>query len=343
MKPLPKIRRLVRPPQFDVWRDGVTQSMLNTFQTCERRADLYLKRGLFRESSQESFAFGSAWHDVQNVCFSLAREGHPLATAQELVSFYDAHTSKPITDVAVHERRELLLAKLQAVTEGYLDQWSLDFTDRDWVALEHTFEFKLFLPRFGKPVTMRGKIDGLSRIRSDGSLQLKESKTRSQVNEDSITDKLPIDLQINLYAQAVRLEFQEFPKSVLYDVVRNPMFRLGAKETLHGYMQRVRDDVEKRRDHYFFRYVSALFEPDHRMWFREQLTPLVERFVTWAESGEPSLQNTSSCSFAGITCPYLPLCGRNDNTGLVRRDGPSPELADDPIVEQFLAWRSANS
>ena len=338
MSTVHKIRRVVQPAFYNVDRDGITQSILALYQQCRRKADLAIRKGIVRESSGESYAFGGAFHGVNDLVFTHFMRTGEVISATQAVTFWDEDSSPQRVDPAEHERRETMFAQLEAVYEGYQQQWAGDFTDKKWVALEDKFEFSLKLSN-GRIVPIKGKIDGLAELVTDSSLQLKETKTRGQVDEDGIVDKLPIDLQVNLYAEAVWQKYGRFPKSVLYDVVRRPLLRLGKKETLRGYMERIIDDcVTNRPDHYYFRYISALDEGEHAEWMAQQLIPLVEEFVAWVEGSIPTLQNTTSCVVAGFKCPYLQLCGNKDETGLIRKNGPSPELEDDGVYERFLHW-----
>lgn len=327
---------------YNPLEDGVTQSALSTFLECERRTDLRILRGIKKVSGEELFSFGKSFHTLLHVLYGyFARTGH-IPSVIDLVNWYEDYER---THTQVTQEFETNLAKIEAVLQAYVETWRDDFTVRNWVELEQTFDFPFTLPS-GRTVRLCGKRDGVSRSKADQTLQLFETKTKTQINDYLIGLHLNIDLQTQLYALSILNDYRVCPEGGLYNVVRNPSLRYtpGKKETLKVYRDRIYADAKARPEHYFFRY-HVIFEESRLLEWRDRwLGPMIDRFVDWCLRPKDliSLENPTKCVTGGVKCAYLEYCATGETEDLIQLLQVHPELEDEDLISRFQEYNGSH-
>jgi hypothetical protein len=293
--------------------DGVTQSLLASWMTCRRQAYLML-RGLRRVAPRDSLLYGSLWHYVLEYVYTDVREGRirrwdaaVAAWARYAQQWQAAYWADIDATYDSTQAVEILLAQAEAVWPSYCRTWWQDFDQRraGWQELESVFD----VPFHG--IRLRGKRDGLRQIR--GGAWLLETKTKSQISEDILTQTLSYNFQ-NLYYLLATVEETGHPVAgVLYNVIRRPGLRLGDGESLVSYRERIAADAQKRPDHYFKR-MEITYSADRVERFRADLLTILHEFRRWIEGKSPTYANTTACE-GRVNCPYIAYCATDNDTG----------------------------
>jgi hypothetical protein len=343
-KPIRK-EPLVVYPGWDLYRDGVSQSMLLTFMSCPEKFRLGTVEGLTSTKPSAAMNFGTIVHDILEKAYTFIKE-ESEDPSQQLVS--GSITMKDAADEFIsgymttkeQEDRQLVrdlkaadpqagqdleenYGMAEAVLTPYFDQWPEDL-DKEWLELEKTFQFT-FKGKYGD-IPVRGKRDGAYRSRKTSKIRLREIKSKGKIDEDAIMDKLPIDFQVLLYSYALMLEYGECPDGVEYDLVRRPQLKQGKKQTLRQFIDRVKADVKERPAWYYLRYNSPILEKELLAWFAKDFTAIMHQLEEWYK-GAFHYKNTSACILAaGMTCPFLGVCSRGDKSRLRTKSTPFPEL-----------------
>jgi hypothetical protein len=241
---------------------------------------------------------------------------------------------------AVHESSVSNVTALQELEEnygiaegvlpGYLERWTEDFEQVEWLGLEEEFVFYVTLPS-GTAVPVRGKRDGRFRHNRDGSMRLFETKTKGQIFEGAIMDRLGFDDQCMIYLLGMWKEFGEVPGGIVYNIIRKPLLRQKKGETLHQFGKRIREDTRVRPDHYYMRFVQATDKHDLIAYEKDLISKLAQ-MERWCK-GEFHYKNSYACSLGGMNCRFLPICARNDLSGFVRKTTAFPELSEGEATE----------
>lgn len=222
----------------------------------------------------------------------------------------------------------------EAVVPAYFQRWVEEMGGMEWVSLEEVFDvpyelstdqqIMLGLNGTKTSVRIRGKFDGVCRI--NGRLWLLETKTKGMIDESAIVDVMAHDLQVGLYLWAIKQVYGETPKGVIYNVIRRPQLKMGVRETIKEFLERVRKDVAARTDFYFMRF-NCEIDKDEQRDFLKSLDGMMAHAIAWHE-GQYSWKNSHSCNLPGRRCKFLPVCSREDYTYLRRKSVTFPELSE---------------
>ena len=296
--------------------DGVTQSLLSNWVDCRHRARLSLS-GWKKPETKESLVYGSMFHRALEFLYTdvRAKKIKKPADAMDLPQrVADEWASKyPVATPEAHQQTQLLLAQLGAVWPAYVKQYAkTDFKSGTWMEVEGTFDVQW------RSWRLRGRRDGMRKI--NNKLWLFETKTKSQISEQAITNALGFDFQSLFYITANETELAQRKKKlrtirgVIYNVIRKPQFKQKGTETLAAYSQRVAADVQKDPNRWFMRY-EAVYEPEQLQKFQDcQLAPKLFDFQEWLEGNLPTYRNEGACQ-KRWTCEFLTACGQDNMVG----------------------------
>jgi len=299
--------------KFDpLWtlEDGVTYSILSKFSNCRHRLYLGKVQGWKPKGFNFPLEFGNIFH--------LLSEAQDLGYGPDMFrsisrNYVDAKIDNG--NFSSDEIRELsMLAGIAEVTfRHYVSFWEKNhsFTlaingkekrvyekDFNWIGKEQPFDLSYKMVN-GRTIRLRGKIDGMLDVRNimDGNW-LFETKTKGQIDTELITEGLHKDLQTGLYMTAMRLlQHGVAPKGVIYNVIRRTQLKPRVKDTPLDYVNRVEEDIVKRPEWYFMRWVREI-DPYELDAFRlKQLDPQLHQIAVWWDSikGNPSNPFETSC------------------------------------------------
>lgn len=316
--PAPSIERPPLAEQPYTIDEGITQSLLSSFVDCRVRTKLHLD-GWRLARTKESLYYGSLFHHLLEHLGKGVRSGETDADAYACDSKWCGTgiagfraTQDAGADASSLQLTENCIAQAIGVWDGYLSRYPDDFAADRWLELEGTFDATW------NGYRLRGKRDGMLRD-SKGNLWLFETKTKSQISEDTVSNTLAFDFQSLFYLTANQAELEARGEKaklvgVVYNVVRKPQHKQKAGESLQDYSARIAADVEKRPDHWFFRY-EARYGGRALAEFQRQLAEKLFAFDSWLK---PSSRTASGAAIATYRneaacikrwhCPYISFC-----------------------------------
>lgn len=298
---------------------GVTQSILAEFVRCRVACRLMLD-GWQSPAPKRATQFGSlihallqSWYEASSArsipCSKADVEEAALAEFQAGAKKWERMAAKA-GDKPEEVQKDLAMAR--AVFPAYCVRYMKEDAKKRWLEVEQTFSAPWSMVN-NQQVPRRGKIDGAFEAKKDGSLWILETKTASQISDDTMNLALAFDFQSLFYILALESKLGRRVAGVLYNVVRVPQIGRGDDRTSSGFIQKVRDDIEARRDFYFIRYELA-FSQKMRMDFFNELQAKLEDFRSWIDGKLPTYRNESACR-GRWNCQYLPVCAGGGNPG----------------------------
>lgn len=320
---MPAKRRRQKKVAWDLYRDGISYSLLSKFVACRERFRLYSVEGLRVDGSTDSLDFGNLFHKL----LEYHAHGYTLAQLERWVS---------------QECSDQLLGRIGlTIFKHYHDTWSEDDKNIKYIGSEDIFRVPVHLPS-GRKIDLRGKYDEV--FRREGKIWLQENKTKAQVDEHSLEHTLAHNLQTMLYCYTMRTHYKESPVGVLYNVIRKPGLKQKQKETDLDFVKRIHDDVASRPEWYFYRWRVEFAPGDVDNFAKRTLFPLLEQVCLWWESIKANpfqpwtLQDGSTNPHHyqrpfGVYDPfrngkgdYFDLITRGIDSGLISVDTAFPEL-----------------
>ena len=320
----------------------LSYSALSAYLRCPKAYQLRYLQELAPLERSANLRFGSVIHD----CLERWHRGDSL---DAVLAFINETYPAPRLDEFV--RRDWHLAR--AMLKGYARQFP---TERFRVlALEKEFLVPLVNPATGRAsrkLMLAGKVDGL--VQQDGQVWLLEHKTASVVDGDYL-ERLPMDLQVHLYALCAERAWGFQVAGVLY----NPLLKIQLKQA----QGETEGEFEERRaalraksktgktsakrqmpesDEDFHERLLARYQ-DPGVFMRQEVFICRSRLrelarevwdlgqdILRARREDRFLRNTESCYRKDRRCAYVPLC-RSGECPLVRenffrREAPHQEL-----------------
>lgn len=356
---------------WQLTRDGVTQGLLALVALCPEKAAIKMKQGLSSPSKSGALAFGDVFHRALDNVYGLAKAEANDTQTEYVPEFFITNMDSFVEDAIIQiyqTDREALLQGTASPTElialevncslakvmlrMYFRHWETDFRELNWVDLERTFRvsytYKIgpgdvnFTYPFNGPQNLvtfpvRGKYDGVFRSAPTteaptGHLWLFETKTKSYIDEQSLSDRLNFELQVMLYLWAMKQTYGETPRGVLYNIVKRPMLRQKVKESLDDFCDRITADVQSRPEEYFVRYNVSITPDELDEWAARDLTRMMAHLYRWANSNEGTYRNSGACQMWNRPCEYLRLCAYKDPVNLTTREHVFPELDGDLVA-----------
>jgi len=225
---MPTVKRNInsvrqKPLSSPAWKgplvDGVSQSMICDYLACKERFRVRVIEGLSSpDSFNVSIEFGHMWHLCEEM-FSAGKDWiGPLTD-------YAAELSKRYRQEQSQVLKWYNVVKLHFPI--YLGYWSNQEDEKHIEPLLQEVVFKVEYPlQNGKVAFIRGKMDGVDLIPGDG-IYLKENKTKSKIDVQSIERQLTNDMQVMTYLTALHKirpsDWTEEIKGVRYNVIRRPL------------------------------------------------------------------------------------------------------------------------
>lgn len=299
---------------YDIKKDGITQGLLSSWKDCRERSRLFLEGWTPKVGVSMALTYGTITHAIlekayRDIASGVLKTVPTSAQVRKYVSMVEKEWERENfkADKKTLEFKEQSCALAEVTLPLYFDFWRKDLKKFRWVGIEK--EFKLpFILEDGRKTLLRGKMDGV--YYQDKKLWLFETKAKSRISEDSITDVLSLDFQINFYAYCLRLIYGKYPAGVKYNIVRRTGMEAKKGESLSQFTKRYEKDIEKRPEYYFMRYELALTEEEVDD-FEIELHGTIKEFYDWYEKKSFNYKNTGQCETKYGNCWALGICTKS--------------------------------
>lgn len=303
------------PVFFRLDRDGITQSLLTAWQECRQKA-AFILAGWERPESKRSLEFGSLFHYFLENYY--ADSNRWRENVEEFVSVFGAKwLEKQRARGIPGEHTFEDLAVLHVMLPAYVRFWHDRDSAVEWLELEGQFDETVLVEGVGS-IRLRGKRDGIFRVDEDGSSWLFETKTRSRIDNREFGAALSFNFQNLFYltahnAELARKKLTGRLSGVEYNVLRKPGFTYESTEEL---IAKLKPDVKKRPEHYFFRYTCP-YSKERQEGFLRQLKDKLVEFDAWTRSEAATYRSECSC-VSKYTCPFLDACAAGNLVGFTK-------------------------
>ena len=279
---------------YDLKRDGLTQSIISAWCDCPQR--FVYKTERWEGFQRDTTNFGTMVHDALEWLYNI--KGRMPTSAD--------------VDCTLADFDDLNGMKAFVLLNEYLDIYKSDFTKKKFIDVEKVFDV------YFNGVRLRGKFDGIFQAK-DESMWIIEHKTKSQINEDDILLKLSFDFQNQFYLLCAEKLYNKSFSGILYNVIRNPTHKQGARENRIDFQKRLRKEVIDKPE-YFFKRFEIPYTKKQAITFKEELTnkiESIERRIVY--------KNQGACS-SPFRCSYLNACGTGKMAGYTQTKDPFSEL-----------------
>ena len=278
-----------KPPYagWDLFKHGVSQSLLQKFQTDVERTHIRIVRGLKETTRKEAMEYGSIFHKIDEYACTLGKKCTERSLS-EIMSLY----MKKVYPYA----ESIMLCKIAIMQYFHYLKWEESRPKYNHIEQEPIFDEKYELPPLyfkaegieiripsGVTIRLRGRIDGI--IENCG-MWIKENKTKSQINIIHLQDTIHANIQVMFYALCSELKYGRPCKGVVYNVIRKPGQRQKIKESDANYIERISGEIEKDPEYYFHRLTVEFAPGQVDKWVRQELLPLLYRVYIWWKSIE---------------------------------------------------------
>jgi len=307
--------KITTGPNYDLKKHGVTQSILQQWLAC-RLACKYSLQGWRSTGLKVALEFGSLFHNLLEKQYKAIINNKKELNIDYELNKWSKEILKTYPD---NQTVNDMMVKIKILWENYFVQWKEDYK-RAWVGVETKFDVKY------NGVRLRGMRDGLYRCKKTGSLWLLETKTYSDVNEQTMSDRLLFDFQNLFYITATEEELKEDVKGVLYNIIVKPRHRLGKKETYKEFYSRLKDVIPQDLDKYFVRF-EVPYGKKRKEHFKKELNNILFYFNDWFYNNmEPTFRSSTYTCLGKIACSFLKACAQMSMTGYERRNDLMEEL-----------------
>tara|TARA_R110000782_G_scaffold26240_2_gene67418 strand:+ start:130 stop:921 length:792 start_codon:yes stop_codon:yes gene_type:complete len=259
--------------------------------------------------------FGSAVHKFIEVYYR--SKDAKLATHQIVQTFKDVDTS-PLNREEMHSL-EVDKHMAMGIAAAYPPFYKTDFDQFSTFLTEQEFEF----PFEGGGDTYGGIIDGLVKDHA-GDWWILETKTAAaQTLSGGYFDKVKIDSQVAGYMYGAKCILGEFPKGILYNVIKKPSIRLKKGESLVAFQKRIYEEYTKfgTEKAYFTRQELMLAEHRIKSWYKDT-SYLTKQITEKIKSKNKNwIMNTGACNARFGTCEYMPACTSNTYNPILYEKG----------------------
>lgn len=293
------------PPlsEYDLYRDGVTQSMLKNMN-CPKRLLLWLN-GFKAYDKDYKTTWGSLIHDLKDKMYTFYKNKKALPN-KRLFTTWAVNYSHEFMQQSEYLQKDVDTAII--IMNNYITHFAVEL--KSWKISRAEREFKIFL-KAQPDIPIRGKID-LEFYNKKNEFYMLETKTIGNIQEGKIALKLGINPQNTIYSIASSSEGNPY-KKIVYDIIRNSTMKQGKKETYDSFLERFNNDILQRPEHYFKRFEINLAYGKELEIAENDLCDQLSVLKEILKTGR-FYKNTFACEDPYI-CDYLTACANNTLIG----------------------------
>ena len=207
-------------------------------------------------------------------------------------------------------KKEYTLSMVEGICEAYPKFYSQDFDEYTSFMTEQKLTMPLVEGGKGRdPIRYKGYLDFLAQ-EAAGDWWVVDTKTTTSPNADYFR-KVHIDSQLTGYMWLAKELLGEFPKGVIYDVIKKPSIRLKKGENQRAFRDRVKKEytLYAEAKGYFVREEIIIGKRQLDRWFRN--TQHIAEMIQTKRSIKTKVwpMNTGNCQSGwGSSCQYLEIC-----------------------------------
>ncbi len=292
-------------PIWDLYKDGVTQSLIVKWLQCPLQCELEYYHGWTSIKKSEPLLFGSVCHYILEQAYNKTEPPSDKNIESYITSFRKRieKDNESLSSVEF-EKREILYCKAVALIKAYFFHFRKDF-DYKWLFLEKRFSIHY---GHGICVNLCGMLDGAFLIdKNSKDVYLIDHKFLSMINIEHKETLLPADFQLNFYLYATREYLKKIDpelkiKGFYYNICRRPGLKyLKSDTSLKMYEERIFEEILKKPSYYFYserhkennqdsynKCRDPLFIPvadiEIDRWEQYTLRPILREIEKWFES-----------------------------------------------------------
>lgn len=289
-----------------------SHSRLQTLLDCPMKYKHKYKNRMSTRGIIIPFLVGTAVHQFKETHYQFRGKKPKLALSRAKKEF-DKVLSKEKKNLSSDQIHDISCqaAMVEGICRAYPKHYKDDFRRFKVFLTEQTAEIML-----GDEV-YHGYIDCLVQD-VHGDWWVLETKTAAQINA-SYLDKVQIDSQVTGYMWLAREILGEFPKGVIYDVIKKPGIRLKKAETKQAYTRRVVDEYIKHGavKNMLVREEVLIHDRQLKRWKKNMAATL-----KWAAGLTTYHMNTGACLPMYGACGFLDACcsGKYNKMRYVKKD-----------------------
>lgn len=269
--------------QWDLLKHGISPSGLRQWLRCREQFRLSYCENWASKTTNAYLDFGNMVHAVLERATSHNVASLPLNEIRSVIEQTANEIQAEYLFLGAERKQEFELTKGQAevVMDHYFRRWRQADESVDYYASEKRFSIP-FKVNDMLSIPLNGTWDRIFQNKGGKGFWIRDTKTKSQINEGNITDMFAHDLQFNFYMLAFLLSEGEAPQGIELDIVRKPSCKPTQKQgSLGAYLSDLHGKIAKDPDHYFLRPKAQFTKAEILSWGEEQLRPMLKDLHQW--------------------------------------------------------------
>jgi RecB family exonuclease len=175
---------------------------------------------------------------------------------------------------------ELTLGQAEQTMFQYFERWNKEDKALHTVSMEQKFKVPFEIKQ-DISIPLCGTWDRVY-LGKDDKGWIRDTKTKSAINEGNIADTFVHDIQFNFYMFAYHLIHGDYPQGVEIDVIRKTASKPTKNDqSLEAYLTRFVGEIKKDPDHFFIRFKAHFLPAEIIKWSEKQLWPMLADLYDW--------------------------------------------------------------
>ena len=290
----------------------VSHTKLNTLQECEAKFRHYYIRKIEQRKRPVYFTFGEAAHKFLEIYYSSKGKKIEEAT-REAIKIFQSVDRGLLTPEEIHTL-EIEQSKVEGICQAYPKFYNKDFLEFETMMTELSYRKDkgiLLTSTRDYDVYYEGDIDGLFQDAAGDWWIVEHKFLAPQTITQSFLEKVHIDSQVLGYMWlAKERAIGEFPRGVIYNIIKKPSIRLKKGETREAFATRVREEyiTHGQTKEYFIRHDPQISQAHLDTWWKEKAHLANYAYTRIGIRSGMWPKNTGACHNNYGSCQYLNAC-----------------------------------
>lgn len=306
------IKNMRIPKGYSLERDGITQSLIQTWMECDRK--FCFKLNCWQQKKQiVSTSFGIAGHYVLECIYNFLNvhkfdiKKLKVIINTSILNHFAEHR-EALSYFMSDQEIEIMQYQLNILITCYVTKYRAELYNLKDSIQEKEFNFKFH------NISLRGVIDRL--IITKDKIYIIDHKFMGRIDaDDKLVQLLSMDFQTKFYIYIVNKLYPNREIKLVYNIIRKPQTKpkkatkKKPAETVLEYFSRISKDINDRPDHHFKR-----FAIEYTKWelleFEEQLLDKLIAIQYTLDQGlnSPAMIRETSCKGYYGNCRFLDAC-----------------------------------